>query len=203
MHKNPFIYLLLIAFSQLFTPVLGQNQNVYRAEVRGDDTIAIIDLQPVRIMGEIGEKGEERRQKYHELIYDVRQVYPYAKFFAAKMEEIDSTLKTFDDRKKRKQYLKREEKKLKDDLKSRLKDLTYDQGRLLIKLINRETGKTSYELIKRYKSGIKATMWQTAAKVFSMDLKNNYNKEEEEAIEKILKAIETDKLKLNEKQVKN
>lgn len=170
----------------------GKAQNIYRAEVIGNDTVPVIDLQAIRIMDKIGEKGREKRKKYHKLIYNVREVLPYAKLFASKMETIDSTLETFDSKRKRKKYLKREEKKLKDDLEAELKDLTYSQGRILIKLINRETGKTSYELIKRYKSGFSAFTWQSFARVFSMDLKAGYNKEEEEAIEKILEALGED-----------
>lgn len=170
-------------------PLNGNAQNIYKAEVIGNDTVPVIDLQLVRIVDQIGAEGKKKREKYRELVYNVRETLPYAKLFASKMEEIDSTLKTFGKKRKRKKYLKREERKLKEDLESELKDLTYDQGRILIKLINRETGKTSYELIKRYKSGFSAFTWQSFARVFSMDLKKGYDKDEEEAIEKILKAL--------------
>lgn len=195
-HKGVNAYLFSLVFGLIgifgLAPLEGKAQNYYKAEVIGNDTVPVIDLQMVRIMDKIGEKGQKKRDKYKELVYDVREALPYANLFASKMKEIDSTLKTFDDQEKREQYLEREEKKLKDDLEAELKDLTYDQGRILIKLINRKTGKTSYELIKRYKSGFSAFTWQSFARVFSMDLKQGYDKDEEEALEKILKAFGED-----------
>jgi len=176
--------LLLLSLNQV------EGQKLVEARIVGTDTMPYFKLPVIRIMDQIGETGKVCRQRYHELIYDVKEVYPYAKFFARKMRELDSTLRTIDDKQRRKAFLASEEKKLKADLKAELKDLTYDQGHILIKLIDRETGKTSYELIKRYKSGFNALMWQSAATVFGMDLKNEYDKDQEEAIEKILDALQ-------------
>ena len=182
------IGLLVVILVLAFVSAKGQKQ--VEARVIDNDTIPYFKLPVVRIMDKIGEKGEARRQRYHELIYDVKAVYPYARFFAQKMRELDSTLKTIADDDERKAFLEQEEKKLRQDLTEELKDLTYDQGHILIKLINRETGKTSFELIKRYKNGFNAMMWQSAAAVFGMNLKDEYDKDKEEAIEKILDALE-------------
>lgn len=182
------IGLLVVILVLAFVSAKGQKQ--VEARVIDNDTIPYFKLPVVRIMDKIGEKGEARRQKYHELIYDVKAVYPYARFFAQKMRELDSTLKTIADDDERKAFLEQEEKKLRQDLTEELKDLTYDQGHILIKLINRETGKTSFELIKRYKNGFNAMMWQSAAAVFGMNLKDEYDKDKEKAIEKILDALE-------------
>ncbi len=169
---------------------MGQDNKIVEGKVVGNDTIPYFRLPMVEIMDKIGKTGKVRRKQYHKLVRDVRKVYPYAKFFANKMKELDSTLKTFDKESKRERYLERQEKKLKKDLTAELRNLTYDQGHILIKLINRETGKTSYELIKRYKTGWNAMMWQSAANVFGMSLKDEYDKDKEEAIEKILDALE-------------
>lgn len=171
-------------------PLLGQELKLYRAYIEGNDTIPMVSLDAVEITGRMGEKGKQRRARFTEMIHDVREALPYARFFARKMKRLDSTLQTMDDESKRKAFLQKEEQRLKSELKTQLKDLTYDQGRILIKLISRETDRTTYELIKRYKSGLKATMWQTAARVFSMDLKKSYNKKDEEALERILLAID-------------
>lgn len=177
-------------------PGKAQDFHIMEAQVEGQDTIPVATLNAVEIKGNMGEKGKEKRALYAELIRDVKVTLPYARFFAQKMKRIDSTLKTFDNKSKRKSFLEKEEKKLKTELEADLKDLTYDQGRVLIKLISRETDKTTYQLIKRYKSGFKATMWQTGARVFSMDLKETYDKDKEEALEKILKALEKRDVKL-------
>jgi hypothetical protein len=162
----------------------------------GKDTMPMVSLKAVEINEQMGEQGKATRARFTEMIHDVREALPYARFFARKMRRLDSTLNTIESREARNAFLKKEEKKLKGELKSELKDLDYDQGRILIKLISRETDRTTYELIKRYKSGLKATMWQTAAKVFSMDLKETYDKQEEEALERILKAIDERNVKL-------
>ncbi len=185
-----YILITLIALFAIIDTTNVYSQKRVEAKVVDNDTIPYFTLPIVSIMDQIGETGKVRRQRYHELIYDVKEVYPFAKFFASKMKELDSALREIDESSEKKAFLKEEEEKLKDELKTKLKDLTYDQGHILIKLINRETGKTSYELIKRYKSGLKATFWQSAASVFGMNLKEEYDKDKEEAIERILDALE-------------
>lgn len=189
------IYALLLAFS---INAQSQEPELLELYTDGKDTMPMVSLKAVEINEQMGEQGKATRARFTEMIHDVREALPYARFFARKMRRLDSTLSTIDDRKERNAFLKKEEKKLKGELKSELKDLDYDQGRILIKLISRETDRTTYELIKRYKSGLKATMWQTAAKVFSMDLKRTYNKQEEETLERILEAIDRRDVKLQE-----
>ena len=187
------IYALMLALS---INAKAQEPELLELYTDGKDTMPMVSLKAVEINEEMGEQGKATRARFTEMIHDVREALPYARFFARKMRRLDSTLNTIESREARNAFLKKEEKKLKGELKSELKDLDYDQGRILIKLISRETDRTTYELIKRYKSGLKATMWQTAAKVFSMDLKETYDKQEEEALERILKAIDKRNVKL-------
>lgn len=187
------IYALMLALS---INVKAQEPELLELYTDGKDTMPMVSLKAVEINEQMGEQGKATRARFTEMIHDVREALPYARFFARKMRRLDSTLNTIESREARNAFLKKEEKKLKGELKSELKDLDYDQGRILIKLISRETDRTTYELIKRYKSGLKATMWQTAAKVFSMDLKETYDKQEEEALERILKAIDKRNVKL-------
>ena len=192
----------IILFTGIVMNAKAQEEpNLLEVYTDEKDTMPMISLQTVEINESMGEKGKGTRRRFTEMIHDVREVWPYARFFAKKMRRLDSTLKTLDARGDRKAFLEKEEKKLKDELKSQLKDLDYDQGRILIKLISRETDRTTYELIKRYKSGLKASMWQTAAKVFSMNLKETYEKQDEEALERILKAIEKRDVALKEVNV--
>lgn len=187
------IYALMLALS---INAKAQEPELLELYTDGKDTMPMVSLKAVEINEQMGEQGKATRARFTEMIHDVREALPYARFFARKMRRLDSTLSTIESREARNAFLKKEEKKLKGELKSELKDLDYDQGRILIKLISRETDRTTYELIKRYKSGLKATMWQTAAKVFSMDLKESYDKQEEEALERILKAIDERNVKL-------
>lgn len=179
----------LLASILFLLPLVQKGQTKVEARVDNGDTILIVNKPEVRVYAKMGEPGKKRREAYRELVHDVKEALPYAKLFASKMREIESNLEKYDSKSARKSYLKKTERQLKKDLKSELKDLTYDQGRILIKLINRETGKTSYDLIKKYKSGFNALMWQSFATVFGMNLRNQYDPQEEEAIEKILHAL--------------
>jgi len=179
----------LLAFMFLLLPLVQKSQSKVAARIENGDTILIVNKPEVRVHAKMGEAGKKRREAYRELVYDVKEALPYAKLFASKMQEIERNLENLETKSAKKSYLKKTEGKLKQQLKSDLKDLTYDQGRILIKLINRETGKTSYDLIKKYKSGFNAVMWQSFAAVFGMNLRNQYNPREEEAIEKILHAL--------------
>lgn len=173
----------------LFLPFTGSPQQVVPAQIEGNDTIPVICLNEVKVVDRMGAEAREKYREYRRLVYNVKKAIPYARKFKRYMNEINRNLKNIDNRWARKRYLKKKEAELKAQFEKDLKDLTYTQGRILIKLINRETGKTSYELIKQYKSGWSAMWWNTFAHVFGMNLKNDYNPQKEREIETVLRAL--------------
>lgn len=135
----------------------------------GKDTLPAVKLEPVEIVAEHIE-GLDYRMKYH-----TRKAYPYALRTSRIVHEVNETLNSLEGRRDRRKYLNSTEKLLKDEFKDDLKNLTRTQGRILIKLIHRETGETVHTLIGEYRSDFKAGWWQFMAKRFDLDLKSIYD----------------------------
>lgn len=132
--------------------------------------------------------------QYSRLVKKIRKVYPFAKEAALELELYNEKFKAIDNPRLKKQYLKKVEKELFIKHTDDMKHLTISEGRYLMLLIDRETGETSYELVKELKGSFSAIFWQGIAKVFSNDLKEEYdpvNKHFE--IEQIVLMIEKEK----------
>jgi hypothetical protein len=154
------------------------------------DTIPHIYIKPVLVTpGRF--KSHHDVRKYWRLARKVKKVYPFAQKAAKLLQEYDAFYMQTDDPKKRRQFVKQVEKELFDEYGPQLKKLSLSEGRILIKLIDRETHRTSYELVKDLKGGLTAFFWQGVAKVFGNDLKNEYDPEtEDRMIEEIIFFIE-------------
>ncbi len=137
----------------------------------------------------IAKKDPEYQKKYEKLKYDVRKVLPYAKMAGFRFQLMEQNLQLLPSEKARKEYLKKTEEAIKDQFMDDLVGLTVSQGKLLIKLIHRETGKDTYTLLKTYRGNLTALYWQGLAKVFTADLTNEYNPIEDWQIEQIIKDL--------------
>ncbi len=133
-------------------------------------------------------KTPEDRAAYNRLRYNVFKVLPYAQFAGARYRKLQQDLATTGDKRKQKEMIKACEKEIKDLFNKQIKNLTITQGEILIKLVQRETGNTSYELLKQLKGGLNAFMLQSVARVFGHDLKETYNADEDRDIEAILRS---------------
>lgn len=132
-----------------------------------------------------------KRQEWTRLRNAVYVTYPYARKAGAIMNEINATLATMKNEKKRKSYIKSRERDLKKEFADPLTNLSVYQGKVLMKLINRQTGNNCYEIIKEYKGGFTARFWQTLAFVFGSSLKQPYNSSTtEKEIELIVQEVE-------------
>lgn len=134
-------------------------------------------------------RNPEYEQRYQKLIRDVKKVLPYAKLAGYRFQLMEQNLQMLPTEKARKQYLKRTEEAIKDQFMDDLVNLTVSQGKLLIKLIHRETGKDTYTILKTYRGNLTAFYWQGMAKVFTADLKNEYNPVEDWQIEQIIAGL--------------
>lgn len=106
------------------------------------------------------------------------RVYPYAKLAADRLDTLTARLESIDKKRQRKKYIKRVEDFIYDEFEEELKKLSRSQGRILIKLVHRQTGATTHELIKELRNGWKAMIYQTTASLFKLSLKDTYNPEE-------------------------
>jgi hypothetical protein len=137
--------------------------------------------------------GKERRdfRQYEKMVSNIRKVYPYALLVRAKLAEVNVGLKDITDDRERKRYLKDVEKDVFAKYQKEIENMTISQGRLLIKLIDRETQNTSYILIRDYRGKFSASFWQGIARIFGTNLKEEYDPYGEDAlIEAIINEID-------------
>lgn len=162
-----------------------------RAEIVNGDTIPLIQLNTVNIYAQYQYRTPRQREEWSRIKYNVRKVYPYAIIAAAKLKEYDLALSKIENKNLRKAFIKACEKDLRDQFEEDLKGLTVSQGRALMKLIDRETGRTTYELVKELRGGFQAAMWQAVASLFGNSMKVNYDAEHEDLlIERAVKLVE-------------
>jgi len=155
------------------------------------DSIAEIDVKPVVIFPPVRHESKRAMIRYDRLVYNVKKVYPFAKMAGMKFAEYKKILDTIPDEKSRKKFLKKAELELETRFGNDVRELTYSQGKILIKLIYRETGNSSYDILKELRGGFRAFVWQTLAVIFGYNLKTSYDPAgEDQAIERIVIMIE-------------
>ncbi len=172
-------------------------QDIYvaRAIVIDGDTLWVADLDEVYIFPTKKFKNRRERRKYTRLIYNVKKAYPWAKLAGEKLAEVEVHMLSLETEKEQKDYMKVVEKELLKDYKEDLKKLSVTQGRILIKLVDRQTGDTSYELVRELRGKISAVFWQALARLFGSNLKSEYDAEgEDRLIEEIVVLIENGQL---------
>ena len=179
-------FLLLLLFFINFTIAAQNKILIADFEVVNGDTIFLSDLPEIEILEF---KNLEERNKYFILKRQVIKVYPYAILANDKLEHIIATLDTIPKKRKRKRYTREVTKWIKEEYSDRLKNLTMNEGKILVKLIYRETNKTSFEIVRAYRGVFNAFFWQAMAKIWDNNLKSKYdpaNVREDMLIEHIL-----------------
>ena len=156
----------------------------YRVE-KGD-TVYYDSINPIWIFPR-GHKGRGDLKKYYRLVYNFNKVYPYAMLAKDLTMQVDDHIAGNSLRRRKKEkYINQMQKELFNIYEEPLKKMSISQGRLLIKLIDREIGRSSFKIIKDYKSGITAGFWQGIAKIFGNDLKSRYDPEGEDKMTEYL-----------------
>ncbi|WP_297693541.1 DUF4294 domain-containing protein [uncultured Eudoraea sp.] len=148
-----------------------------------------IALEEVYVFGKLNFSSYQDKLKYYILRRKTLKVYPYAKMASERLEELNDSLLKIKRKRKRKKYTKKIQKYIEEEFSEELKKLTRTEGQILVKLIYRQTGNTSYELVKDLRSGWRAFWYNTTAKMFKISLKEEYNPEsihEDYLIEDIL-----------------
>ena len=144
-------------------------------EIVDGDTLYFDIINPSKVTSFRKMKGREWR-RYYRLVWNFSKTYPYALVARKLIEKTDAELEENDfSRRKREKYINDIQKELFDAFEEPMRGMTVTQGQLLMKLIDREVGKSSYSIIKYYKNGIAAGFWQGVAKLFGSDLKKHYD----------------------------
>ena len=153
-----------------------KEDNYLQYIIQGKDTIYIDELPASKVYARVPkQKGREWR-KYYRLVHNFSKTYPYALVARKLVARADSTIAADNlKRGKRERYINEVQSELFNVFEKPLRSLTVSQGAMLMKLIDREVGKSSYNIIKDYKNGIAAGFWQGIAKLFGSDLKKHYD----------------------------
>ena len=156
------------------------------------DTIASLRMPTLYCFKPLKFKNKRQRQQYTRLVRNVKKTLPIAKEVNRAIIETYEFLQTLPDEKSRQKHLQAVEKSVKEQYTPRMKKLTFSQGKLLIKLINRETDSSSYELVKAFLGPFKAGFYQAFATIFGASLKKEYHPEGEDAmVEQIVLLVES------------
>jgi hypothetical protein len=154
-----------------------------------------IQIKEVTIHARPTRARRSEYRQYEKLVSNIKKVYPYALIVRSKLSDVNEELKSIPNERDRKKYLKDVEKQVFSQYQHDIENMTISQGRLLIKLIDRETQNTSYTLIKDYRGKFSAVFWQGIARIFGTNLKDEYDPYGEDAlIEAIINEIEAGKL---------
>lgn len=196
MMKHFLLSCLLFLF---LLPLLAQEEKKERivvyATMLDGDTIPVIMLPELKIFSFKPYESKRQARQMTRLIKNVKRVYPYAMLAGIKLKEYEEILAGVEDKKVRKKIMKQAEDELDAEFGADLRDFTFSQGKILIKLVYRETGSSSYELVAELRGKFRAFFWQTFARIFGFNLKDGYDPEgEDKEIEFIVQMIEAGQL---------
>ena len=177
------------------TKTLPSGGAVLPVEISNTDTVFLATLPSINVFPRQQYANSSKEQFYWRTVRDVKKALPLSKIVGREMAETNKILYGLPDDKARKAYLSEFEKRLFADYEPILRQMTTSQGRILIKLIDRECQQSSYDIIRIYKGGFAAFFWQGVARLFKADLKAEYDPENEDrAIEQIIELIEAGQL---------
>lgn len=162
-------------------------------EAETGDTLMMLVINPVIIYPHERFRNKDEEKFYWKTVRDVKKTLPYAKLISSTLLETYEYINTYQNEKQKQAYLKQFEKDMFNQYKPQMKKLTKNQGKLLIKLINRETNQSSYSILKAFLGTFRAGFWQTFSKFFGASLKTGYNpaKDKQDAmIERICVQVE-------------
>ncbi len=166
-----------------------------KMSVTGNDTIYVAYLREVWVYPPMRFKNKRQEKFYWRTVRDVKKCLPYAKMITADMAYADAELAKLPDNKARRKWWRAYERKLFKKYEKDFRNMYPSQGMMLMKLMDRETDKTSYELIKQYKGKVAANFWQFIAKLFRNDLKEEYDASDKDRItERVINLVEAGQL---------
>ncbi|MDP3463948.1 MAG: DUF4294 domain-containing protein [Bacteroidales bacterium] len=194
---------LVLLFSILLAPaaslwaqsMLPDSTYVVFAKIERGDTILIVNLPEVPVYSLRIFDSRRDIRKVERMIYHVKKVYPFARLAGIKLNEYETVLREAKTERERRRIMKKAEEEIEEQFGADLRDLTFTQGKILIKLIDRETGETSFDLVQDLRGNFNAFFYQTFARLWGYNLKTKYDpRGEDELIEAIVLMIENGQL---------
>jgi hypothetical protein len=190
------VYLLLLGTENAEAQLLKPRRIVMYGTVVDNDTIPKVMLKEVKIVAPSNLLSPEEIRKNKKLIRNIKIVLPYAKLAKNKLLDLNNRMLTMS-KSERKKFMKAAEMEIEKEYAAQLKNLTISQGHLLIKLVDRETGSSSYTLVQELRGSFRAFFYQTFAKLFGYDLKAEFdpvNNKKDNLIDRVVRSIEQGKI---------
>ena len=193
--KRLLFILFLLSGITVFVSAQENQSKILPARIIDGDTIPYVRLREVEVYALKIPRTHKGRKKLTKLVKNVKRVYPYAKMAGIQLRRYDEQLQRASNDRERRKIMKEAEKEIKERYSGELRKMNFSQGKILIKLIDRETGETSYNLVQALRGNFTAFFYQAFARLWGYNLKVNYDPEgEDKQIETIVKLIERGQL---------
>ena len=180
------------------SPIPSQDMQFIEAvelQVKDNDTFYLAHMHNIYVYPKLTFSNKQQERFYWKTVRDVKKTLPFAKILTQEMIFADKQLAKIADQKKRKQWWKKYEKYLFKKYEQDFRKMTASQGQMLMKLMDRESDRTSYEIIQHYRGQASANFWQFIAKLFKNDLKEGYDAEDKDRIvERVINLVEAGQL---------
>ena len=174
--KNFFV-ILFLSFSFFATAQIVKRDTIIDDKILIEGDSIMFTLDDVMVLSKLKFDSTKEQRYYYWYWKKVHNAYPFAKLAAERLLQLNKQLEKIKSTSKRKKHIKKMQKFMEDEFTDKLKKMTRTEGRILIKLIHRQTGLTTFELIKEYRSGWKAFWYNTTAGLFKLSLKSEYHPE--------------------------
>ena len=187
---------IIILFSIVFaTGYANSLVDSVRLQVSSHDTFYLARMHDIYVYPKMVFKSKSQERFYWRTVRDVKKTLPFAKELAKEMQLADYQLAQLPDDKARRKWWRQHEKYLFKKYEQHFRKMTASQGQMLMKLMDRESDRTSYEIIKHYRGKASANFWQFIAKLFKNDLKEEYDAADKDRIvERVINLVEAGKL---------
>jgi hypothetical protein len=189
--KDLTILLFFLVAASIAKSQVRDSGHFVMGTVVGNDTIIQISVKEIWVFPERKFTSKRQQQNYNRYVAKVKKVYPVAVEARLLLEKYEPLYYAIDSQRDRRKLMKNLEKELLDKHKEELKKWSISDGKILLKLINRETDRTAYSIIKDFRGDVSAMFWQGIARIFKNNLKDGYSPEEEDKLlEEIVRKIE-------------
>ena len=187
--KKIFCILVIFVFTNL---VYSQSVvDSVMLQINQNDTFYLARMQDVWVYPKMVFKNKKQERFYWKTVRDVKKTLPFAKELTKEMQVADHQLALLPDEKARRKWWKQHEKYLFQKYENDFRHMTASQGQMLMKLMDRESDRTSYDIIKHYRGKASANFWQFVAKLFKNDLKEEYDADDKDRIvERVINLVE-------------
>lgn len=201
--KKKVIYSIVVLILTCITGISAQKNSEYvprggarlMMEVHGTDTLFLAYIHDIWVFPRNTFKNKAQEQYFWKTVRDVKKALPYSKLIGSELLKTNLKLASLPNDRERKKYMNQFEKEVFTKYEADLRRLSVNQGRLLLKLIDRETDRTSYDLIKIYKGNLSAFFWQGLARMFGTNLKSDYDaNDKDKIVERVILLVEAGQL---------